>query len=52
LKGADESLDNAIADDDEPALVMSSDPLLTVAAIFAETRTDPVDLQYRWSEVN
>jgi uncharacterized protein YbdZ (MbtH family) len=52
LKGQDSSLDTAISSDVERALVVSSEPLLTVTPNFAKPRTDAVRLQYVWSGSN
>ena len=52
LKGQDSSLDTAISSDVERAVVVSSDPLLTVTEILPKPRTAAVRLKYVWSDSN
>jgi uncharacterized protein YbdZ (MbtH family) len=47
LKGTDDSLDAASADDDERELVVSSDPAVDVCGNLPKPRTDPLGAQYR-----
>jgi hypothetical protein len=51
-KDTHDSLDTAIASDDERALVVPSDPALTLAPTFAETRTAAGGLKYVWGDSN